>query len=169
MAESVAGLTAFSLAFLTLAMIIFLASTDIGNNEVVEKQLLKFESKEMANNIELVADYENEGYAEKNLPENYTFHVKPGTTSVYRLEIEKGGNKQEVDLNVELEEQNRPGNSMDKFSANTICIYEDYQYNTGFPGFLPKDNIYDPEDSNPTDGTVESDDDHVQIYPGECL
>lgn len=167
---SVSGLTAFSLAFLTLAMLIFVAQTDIGNNEVVEKQLLKFEAKEMSNNIELVADFENEGYAEKNLPENYTFEVKSGAaySSVYRLEVERGGNKKVVDLNVELEEQNRPGNSMDEFSANTVCIYEDYQYNSGLiPGFFLTDNIHDPED--PSASSPDSTDKYVQIFPGECL
>lgn len=172
---SVSGLTAFSLVFLSLAMLIFWAVTDIGGNEVVEQQLLKFQAKEIANDIELVADYQNEGFAEVSLPANYSFGIgsaggaSPGP---YVLTLGLAGNKKTVDLNVGLETQNQPGNGMANFTTQTLCIYEDFQphHSTPTPG-IDYSDIYDPEDSNPDDGTFDNadEDQHVQIYPGECL
>ena len=184
---SVSGLTAFSLVFLSLAMLIFWAVTDIGGNEVVEQQLLKFQAKEIANDIELVSDYQNEGFAEVALPANYTFGISNAGGSSpgpYILSMELAGNKQKADLNVQVEDQNRPGNSMANFTTQMLCIYTDYKdrdltrYNylttASFPGVPdPEDtylgDVYDPEDSDSRDGSVENDDIHVQFYPGGCL
>lgn len=183
---SVSGLTAFSIVFLSLAMLIFWAVTDIGNNEVVEQQLMKFQAKEISSDIELVSDYQNEGFAELALPANYSFGIssaggsRPGP---YALTLGLGGNEQTVALNVELEEQNQPGNSLANFSTQTLCIYEDYQGSDktrhdfiqssslppNDPGNTYLADVYDPEDSNPNDGSVEDDDPNVQFYPGECL
>lgn len=182
---SVSGLTAFALVFLSLAMLMFWSVTDIGGNEVVQQQLLKFQAKEIANNVEIVSEYENEGFAEISLGENYTFGITaagPSSPAPYLLVLELAGNKRIVDLNVDdLEDQNQPGASMANFTTNVVCVYRDYDNNDYFyylgvssiVGTNPEDtylgDIYDPEDSNPGDGSVETDDPYVQIYPGECL
>ncbi|MFB6116453.1 MAG: hypothetical protein ABEK10_02965 [Candidatus Nanosalina sp.] len=172
---SVSGLTAFSLIFLSLAMLLFWSVTDIGGNEVVEQQLLRFQAKEVANDIELVADYENEGYAEVQLGSNYSFGISSAGGSSpgpYTLTLGLQGNKKTVDLNVEVEQQNQPGNGMANFSTTTLCIYDDYQprhYPSSPFSYLDYSDMFDPEDSNPSDGTVENDDPYVQFYPGECL
>ena len=167
-------------------MLLFWSITDIGGNEVVQQQLLKFQAKEVANDIELVNDYQNEGYAEISLDANYSFGVtgagvnSPGP---YSLTLGLAGNKQTVDLNVEVETQNQPGNGMANFSTQVLCIYRDYDSGdltryqflaSGVPATPDPQNTYlaeihDPEDSTPNDGSVENDDTYVQFYPGRCL
>ncbi|MFB6115606.1 MAG: hypothetical protein ABEK04_04885 [Candidatus Nanohalobium sp.] len=165
---SVSGLTAFSIVFLGLAMLVFWSVTDISGNEVIQQQMLKFQAKEIANDIELVSDYENEGYAKIILDANYTFGIAdagPTQPGPYTLALGVAGNTKYVDLNVELEEQNRPNHPMANFSTGVLCVYDDYQNN---PSNVDASDVRDPEDSNPTDGSVEPDDVHVQIFPGAC-
>lgn len=174
---SVSGLTAFSLVFLSLAMLIFWSVTDLGSNQAVQEQMLKFQAKEIANDIELVADYQNEGYAEVALDSNYTFEIKSDADAEHGLSLSLGGVEQTVDLNKRLEGQNTGGGSLSEFSAKTLCIYEDYQSHQipgtgGLSGVwattFDTSDVRDPEENDEFNTEPEENDKYVQIYPGAC-
>lgn len=149
-------------------MMIFRGVTDIESNNVVEREMLKFQGKEISNDIELISDYENPGYVELYLKQNYSFEFMDAGAGYPPTQMRIGlrGNSQVVDIGVPLEDQNLGSGSQQDFSTDTLCIYEDYPYPAPwnqFSWWSGAGDTYDPEG----DGYA-SDDPHVQVYPGVC-
>lgn len=137
---------------------IFRGVTDIESNEVIEQEMLKFQGKEISNNIELVSSYENPGYVELRLNSNYSFSFSDQGGGYPRTNMEIGyqGNSQDIGIAVELEDTNKAGGMHQEFQRRVICIIEDYPY------LSPFTNTFDP------DGGMTGDDIRAQVLPGEC-
>jgi hypothetical protein len=125
--SSVSGNTVFIIVSLVLASMVLVNTLKLSNQGVVEEEMLKYRTEELAMTIEMVADFQNSGFFELNLPQNFTVTLRenmpgpPVDSDAYPSMLTLNFNNKTYTAGVGVELQN-----YGEFTDSNICIRQNY-------------------------------------------
>lgn len=124
--SSISGNTIFIVVALVLATMVFANTLNLTDQGVVEREMLKYRTEELAMNLEMIDDFQNTGYMEIEFSENFTFifnqnTVGDGIDNAYdsKLTLEFQKKSHTAGVGVELEDYG-------SFNGSKVCIKQEY-------------------------------------------